>query len=325
VFVKVAQRAMRRIALEVFHHLHALSLRFHLERQTGGLTRDIERGTRGISTLLSFMVFSVLPTLLEIALVTGFLIVKFDVWFGVICVAALVLYVALTFTISEWRTAHRRQMNEMDSKANTKAIDSLLNYETVKYFGNEHYEARRYDDNLQRYEHAVVTSETFAGAVERRAGGDHRARGFAPHVARGRRHRRGQALAGRPRDGECAADPALHPAQFPGRHVPRDQAGDGRHGEDVPAPGREPGGRGQAGREAARRERRGHPLRERRLQLRPPAADTERRELRGPRRAQGRRGGPERLGQVHDRAASSSVSTTWTAGASPSMGRTCAT
>ncbi|HUQ27589.1 MAG TPA: ABC transporter ATP-binding protein/permease [Usitatibacter sp.] len=165
VFVKVAQRAMRRIALEVFHHLHALSLRFHLERQTGGLTRDIERGTRGISTLLSFMVFSVLPTLLEIALVTGFLIVRFDVWFGVICVAALVLYVALTFTISEWRTAHRRQMNDMDSKANTKAIDSLLNYETVKYFGNEQYEARRYDENLQRYEHAVVKSETSLGLL----------------------------------------------------------------------------------------------------------------------------------------------------------------
>jgi ATP-binding cassette subfamily B protein len=163
VFVKVAQRAMRRIALEVFHHLHALSLRFHLERQTGGLTRDIERGTRGISTLLSFMVFSVLPTLLEIALVTGFLVYRFDVWFGVITVAALAIYVGLTFTISEWRTQHRRQMNEMDSKANTRAIDSLLNYETVKYFGNESYEARRYDGNLQSYERAVVTSETSLG------------------------------------------------------------------------------------------------------------------------------------------------------------------
>jgi ATP-binding cassette, subfamily B, heavy metal transporter len=165
VFVKVAQRAMRRIALEVFHHLHALSLRFHLDRATGGLTRDIERGTRGISTLLSFMVFSVLPTLLEIALVTGFLIYKFDVWFGVITVGALILYVALTFMISEWRTTHRRQMNEMDSKANTKAIDSLLNYETVKYFGNEHYEARRYDGNLQSYERAVVKSETSLGLL----------------------------------------------------------------------------------------------------------------------------------------------------------------
>jgi len=165
VFVKVAQRAMRRVALEVFHHLHALSLRFHLERQTGGLTRDIERGTRGISTLLSFTVFSVLPTLLEMSLVTGFLIWKFDVWFGVITVAAIVLYVALTFVISEWRTAHRRHMNEMDSKANTKAIDSLLNYETVKYFGNERYEAERYDENLRRYERAVVTSETSLGLL----------------------------------------------------------------------------------------------------------------------------------------------------------------
>jgi ATP-binding cassette subfamily B protein len=165
VFVKVAQRAMRRVALEVFHHLHALSLRFHLERQTGGLTRDIERGTRGISTLLSFMVFSVLPTLLEMSLVTGFLIYKFDVWFGVITVAAIVVYVALTFAISEWRTVHRRQMNEMDSKANTKAIDSLLNYETVKYFGNERYEAERYDENLRRYERAVVTSETSLGLL----------------------------------------------------------------------------------------------------------------------------------------------------------------
>src|SRR6478752_5636602 len=165
VFVKVAQRAMRRIALEVFHHLHELSLRFHLERQTGGLTRDIERGTRGISTLLSFMVFSVLPTLLEIALVTGFLVYRFDVWFGIITVAALLVYVGLTFAISEWRTQHRRHMNEADSKANTRAIDSLLNYETVKYFGNEGYEAKRYDENLQRYERAVVKSETSLGLL----------------------------------------------------------------------------------------------------------------------------------------------------------------
>jgi ATP-binding cassette, subfamily B, heavy metal transporter len=165
VFVKVAQSAMRRIALEVFHHLHALSLRFHLERQTGGLTRDIERGTRGIHTLLSYMVFSVLPTLLEMVLVTGFLIWRFDVWFGVITVVAIVTYIALTFVISEWRTKHRRQMNEMDSKANTRAIDSLLNYETVKYFGNERFEAERYDDNLRRYERAAVTSETSLGLL----------------------------------------------------------------------------------------------------------------------------------------------------------------
>ena len=165
VFVKVAQRSMRRIALEVFHHLHALSLRFHLERQTGGLTRDIERGTRGISTLLSYTVFSVLPTLLEITLVTGFLIYKFDVWFGVIALSAVALYALLTFTISEWRTAHRRRVNDLDSKANTRAIDSLLNYETVKYFGNEGFEAERYDRNLASYERAVVTSETSLGLL----------------------------------------------------------------------------------------------------------------------------------------------------------------
>jgi ATP-binding cassette subfamily B protein len=163
VFVKVAQRAMRRVALEVFQHMHSLSLRFHLERQTGGLTRDIERGVRGISTLLNFMVFSVLPTFFEIALVTGFLIVRFDVWFGVITVGALVLYIAATFAISERRIEHRRTMNEMDSKASTRAIDSLLNYETVKYFGNEAFEARRYDENLSRYERAVVVTETSLG------------------------------------------------------------------------------------------------------------------------------------------------------------------
>ncbi|HEX7564013.1 MAG TPA: ABC transporter ATP-binding protein/permease, partial [Bradyrhizobium sp.] len=165
VFVRVTQRAMRRIALTVFRHLHALSLRFHLDRQTGGVSRDIERGTRGIATLMSFMLFSILPTILEIGLVSGLLFYKFDQWFAIITVGALVFYVGTTFTITEWRTAHRRQMNDMDSKANTKAIDSLLNYETVKYFANEEYEARRYDHNLQRYESAAVKSETSLGLL----------------------------------------------------------------------------------------------------------------------------------------------------------------
>lgn len=165
VFIKVTQRAARRIALTVFRHLHALSLRFHLERQTGGVSRDIERGTRGISTLMSFMLFSILPTLLEIALVTGLMFIKFDHWFAIITVAALVSYIGATIAITEWRTAHRRQMNDMDSKANTKAIDSLLNYETVKYFGNEEWEAGRYDKNLQRYEDAAVKSETSLGIL----------------------------------------------------------------------------------------------------------------------------------------------------------------
>ncbi|MBL8521368.1 MAG: ABC transporter ATP-binding protein/permease [Betaproteobacteria bacterium] len=165
VFVKVTQRAMRRIALSVFRHLHALSLRFHLERQTGGVTRDIERGTRGISTMLSFMLFSVIPILLEMTLVTVLLAKKFDIWFVVITISAIVIYIGTTIAITEWRTAHRRQMNEMDSKANTRAIDSLLNYETVKYFGNEEFEAGRYDMNLQKYEAAATKSETSLGIL----------------------------------------------------------------------------------------------------------------------------------------------------------------
>ena len=165
VFVKVTQRAMRNIALKVFRHLHALSLRFHLERQTGGVTRDVERGTRGISPLLSFMLFSVIPIILEITMVTVLLAVKFDWTFVVVTLCAILLYGGTTIAITEWRTQHRRQMNDMDSKANTKAIDSLLNYETVKYFGNEEFEAGRYDKNLQRYETAATKSETSLGIL----------------------------------------------------------------------------------------------------------------------------------------------------------------
>jgi ATP-binding cassette subfamily B protein len=159
-FAKVTQRAVRTIALEVFRHLHALSLRFHLARQTGGLTRDVERGQRGITTLISFTLFSILPTLVEIGLVAGILIVRYDWTFIAITLTALVLYVAATVLITDWRTSFRRTMNELDSKANTRAIDSLLNYETVKYFGNEGFEARRYDESMQRWEKAAVRSQT---------------------------------------------------------------------------------------------------------------------------------------------------------------------
>ncbi len=159
-FAKVTQRAVRTIALKTFRHLHALSLRFHLARQTGGLTRDVERGTRGISTLIGYTLFSILPTLIEIALVSAILVARYDLWFIGITLAALVLYIGYTVTITEWRTGFRRQMNELDSKANTRAIDSLLNYETVKYFNNEEFEARRYDESLQRWEEAAVRSQT---------------------------------------------------------------------------------------------------------------------------------------------------------------------
>jgi len=158
-FARVTQRAVRNIALKVFRHLHSLSLRFHLNRQTGGVTRDIERGTRGISTLVSYTLFSILPTLVEISLVLGYLSLQYDLWFSVITVVALAIYIVFTVVVTEWRTHFRRTMNELDSKANVRAIDSLLNYETVKYFGNEAYEAKRYDEGLQRFELAAVRSQ----------------------------------------------------------------------------------------------------------------------------------------------------------------------
>ncbi len=159
-FARVTHRAVRRIALEVFRHLHSLSLRFHLDRQTGGMSRDIERGSRAIASLMGYTVYSILPTLLEIALVTGILLYKYDVAFALITFVTLTAYIGFTVTVTEWRTKFRRLMNEEDSRANTRAIDSLLNYETVKYFGNEAHEARRYDENLQRYERAAVKSTT---------------------------------------------------------------------------------------------------------------------------------------------------------------------
>ena len=155
----MTQSAVREIALQVFRHLHGLSLRFHLERQTGGMSRDIERGTRGIQSLISYSLYSILPTLVEMALVMGFFIVRYDIWFAGITAVALAGYIVFTVVVTEWRTHFRRRMNELDSRANQKAIDSLLNFETVKYFGNEEYEARRYDENLRTYRTAAIRSQ----------------------------------------------------------------------------------------------------------------------------------------------------------------------
>jgi ABC-type transport system involved in Fe-S cluster assembly fused permease/ATPase subunit len=160
VFSKATQGAARRIALETFQHLHSLSLRFHLERQTGGMTRDIERGVRGIESLISYSLYSIVPTLIEVAMVLTILAVKFDVWFAWITIAALVVYIAFTVSITEWRTKFRREANEFDSAAHTKAVDSLLNYETVKYFNNEGFEANRYDQSLDRLRRARLKAQT---------------------------------------------------------------------------------------------------------------------------------------------------------------------
>ena len=160
VFAKATQGAARQIALETFQHLHGLSLRFHLDRQTGGMTRDIERGVRGIESLISYSLYSVVPTLIEVALVLSILAVKFDVWFAGITLVALALYIVFTISVTEWRTQYRRQANEFDSAAHTKAVDSLLNYETVKYFNNEAFEAARYDKSLEALRRARLKAQT---------------------------------------------------------------------------------------------------------------------------------------------------------------------
>ena len=160
VFAKATQGASRSIALQTFEHLHALSLRFHLARQTGGMTRDIERGVRGIESLISYSLYSIIPTLIEVGLVLTILAVKFDAWFAGITLLALALYIFFTVQVTEWRTQFRKQANEFDSAAHTRAIDSLLNYETVKYFGNEAFEAGRYDESLERLRLARLKAQT---------------------------------------------------------------------------------------------------------------------------------------------------------------------
>jgi hypothetical protein len=227
----------------VFRHLHALSLRFHLERQTGGMTRDIERGTRAVHSLISYSLYSIVPTLIEVTMVLTLLAVKFDAWFAWHHAAALVLYITFTVTVTEWRTQFRKQMNELDSTAHSRAIDSLLNYETVKYFNNEDFEARALrrepgeaaPRRAEEPEHAVACStpgQQLIIAVALVAMLWRATQGVAagPHDA------------GRPGDDQRLHDPALHPAELPGRDLPRDQAEPDRPGQDVHAAGARPRG-----------------------------------------------------------------------------------
>ncbi len=165
VFARVRHGAMRQISTRVLDHLHRLSLRFHLERKTGGISRDLERGARSVSSLLNYMAFSILPTLVEVTLIAGILLKEYDPWFAIITAVAVVMYIVFTFKITEWRMKYRIKMNATDSQANTQAIDSLINYETVKYFGNEQHELRRYNESLEEWEDAAVKSQTSMSAL----------------------------------------------------------------------------------------------------------------------------------------------------------------
>ncbi|TCK17356.1 ATP-binding cassette subfamily B protein [Thiogranum longum] len=165
VFARVRHGAMRKVSVRVLEHLHRLSLRYHLERKTGGISRDIERGTRSVSSLLNYMVFSILPTLVEVTLIAGILLKQYSVWYAVITFISVMTYIFFTFRITEWRMKYRVKMNASDSRANTQAIDSLINYETVKYFGNEPHELARYDTSLAEWEDAAVKSQTSLSAL----------------------------------------------------------------------------------------------------------------------------------------------------------------
>ncbi len=165
VFARVRHGAMRSVSLKVLEHLHRLSLRFHLERKTGGLSRDIDRGTRSVSSLMNYMVFSILPTLVEITLVAFILLSRYDAWFAIVTFLAVITYIIFTMTVTEWRMKYRIAMNKHDSTANTQAVDSLLNYETVKYFGNENHELSRYGESLKEWESQAVKSQTSLSAL----------------------------------------------------------------------------------------------------------------------------------------------------------------
>ena len=165
VFARVRYGAMRKLSIRVMKHLHQLSLRYHLERKTGAITRDLERGTRSVASLLNYLLFSILPTLVEVTLIAGILLANYNPWFAVITFSAVLIYITFTVLITNWRMKYRVTMNQADSKANSHAIDSLLNYETVKYFGNEHYESQRYDASLSHWEDAAVKSQTSLSAL----------------------------------------------------------------------------------------------------------------------------------------------------------------
>ena len=225
VFARVMARSSRMVMLSVFRHLHSLSLRFHLNRRTGGVTRDVERGGSAISDLLDWTLYTIVPTLIEVILVTGVLVFLYDITFALVTSVVLVAYIAWTVVVTEWRTKFYRASVEADTKASASAVDSLLNYETVKYFNNEAHEATRYDASLRQMEEANVKSLQDPGGAQRRPERDRRDRRDRADVEGGRRRHRRQAQRRRPGAGQCLPAADGDAAELPRHDVSRGQAG----------------------------------------------------------------------------------------------------
>ena len=235
VFAKVQYHAMREVAVETFAHVHTLSLRFHLERKTGGLSRIIERGTRGIDNILSFALFSVFPIIFQVLIYAGLLLCTFNIWVALTAIVMVAAYSGFTFAITRWRIAFRREMNQSDTDANTKAVDSLLNFETVKYFNNEEHETRRYDVSMEKYSSASIQSQTSLSILNT---------GQAAIIALGQgvvlvlaamMVKSGEVKRRPVRRRQPDRDPALPAAEPAGHGLSRDHAGAGGHGGHVPA------------------------------------------------------------------------------------------
>lgn len=251
-FTKVGQNAVRGLNNRTFQHLHRLSLRFHLERRTGGLSRVIERGTRGIDLIIRMGLLQLAPTILELVLVSAILMHYFSALYVVVVLATVAFYMWYTFAASEKRIAIRREMNDSDTDANTKAIDSLLNFETVKYFGNEELEAKRFDASMQRYEKAAVATYYSLGQLNSGQAAIFTV-GMTIVMWMAARRRRRYAYGRRFRHDKRADDPALHAAEFHGHGLPRNQTGPRRPGNYVRIDWRGAGSEGQSRRQAPRR------------------------------------------------------------------------
>ena len=251
VFAKVQYHAMREVAVETFAHVHTLSMRFHLERKTGGLSRIIERGTRGIDNILSFALFSVFPIIFQVLIYAGLLLYTFNIWVALTAIAMVAAYSWFTVAVTRWRVAFRREMNQSDTDANTKAVDSLLNFETVKYFNNEKHETRRYDVSMEKYSNASIQSQTSLSILNTGQAAIIAMGQGVVLVAGGDDGEVGRSPAGPVRRRQPDRDPALPAAEPAGHGLSRDHPRAGGHGSDVPPAQPAARSAGQAGRQAA--------------------------------------------------------------------------